>query len=282
MKIFFSPLRIFFLLIPLAFFRAEAQVNPTIFSYNLNQDPWGKLFLDFTGNRVSQLIADPTSLLLFVQGNMDDFSPYFFKRRMGDAYLASNKEPKDWVSAKPLAGLIDISFNFFLVIPNLNIKVHPLREGPFWPQVSFGLNGWFSPFNVLGPVLNLGNLPAVSGIAPSVVLSKSLTSDAKLFIGYELAIGAIKNQGTFYFLGTPVNGIEDKTYFNHEFFIGAVFLGKKRAETSVYLAVVPEKGQIFLKTEISGDFFTGGFGLFPDHVLGILPLPYARFRVRIE
>ncbi len=263
-------------------FRAEAQISPLVFSHNLGQDPWGRLFLEFAGARVGQLLSDPSSLLLFIQGNMDDFSPYFFKRRMGDAWLASNKSPMDRISAKPLAGLVDISFNFFLLLPNLNIKVHPLREGPWWPQVSVGLNGWFSPFNVLGPALNLGNLPAVSGLSPYLVVSKSLAHDAKIFAGYQLAAGGIKNQGSFYFLGTPVSNLPDLNYYVHEFFIGAVFLGKKRTETSVYLNVAPEKSQIILKVEVSGDFFTGGIGMYPDHVLGILPLPYARFRVRFE
>jgi hypothetical protein len=251
-----------------------AQALPPGFSGLMN-DPWLKPAVNFVIDRALVLVADPQSLQAFFQANSDDFSPGFFKTRLGPEWRNITDRKLDDRSSMPFSQRFDLSVNLITIVPSAQVQFHALPEGRYWPQVSVALSGWTTPLS-----LALPGVVSAWGFAPHLTLSKSLAKDAKLFGGYQVATGdfrlALSNLS-----GGLVPDIALSNYTSHELFLGVVFLDRVNAEYAAWVDLNLTRQEVYLKAERTRGALTLGLGFYPDRLLGLLPLPYARFRVRI-
>jgi len=241
----------------------------------LLRDPWLKPALNFVVDRALGVAADPRSFQAFFQANADDFSPGFFKTRLGTEWRTIAERPLDDRSRLPFSQRFDLSVNVISIVPSAQLQFHALPEGRYTPQITVAMSGWVSPLALALP----GSFSAW-GLAPHLTLSKSLAKDAKLFGGYQFATGDVK-LGLSNLTGGLVGNFDLTNYQAHELFIGAVFLDRKNAEYAAWVDFNLTRQEVVLKAERSKGGLTLGLGFYPDHLLGLLPLPYMRFRVRI-
>lgn len=245
-------------------------------------DPWSNAVSSLIEERIRQVLHDPGATLLFIQETLDDFSPGFYRARLDPAWRKGLDTPLDRVSRTPWSDRVDLSINLFLAMPSANLKLHLLKEGAYWPELTLGLSGWISPLGLVNTGVPGAKWPDFHGLSPYLILSHSIKPNAKAFLGYKFAWAELSAEQP---LPLPIAGLPPLVLGRiveqvHAFTFGAAVLADSGAETAAWLTWDPVRREVHFKSEVSWRYFTVGLGLYPDRLFGFIPIPHARLRVR--